>query len=297
MEYYFSQKHLEERIEYLSRSELIDILKHYGIGQNGTNNTLLCKIRAYWFSRTSNVKNMSNYHLDYLKKIIDFLKVSSLKDILKFYGLKMCGPKCILVGRIKSYWHSLEESSSNSNFVENLFTKDCEHQCMLSSTTFCCWCADKRPTSGKYNQYIDGIGFITSKNGRSIHYCQNCRMFPDPNEIPPSNFFTSPSSIPSIPSSIPSSPSSIPSSSSSIPSSPSSIPSSSPLSIPSSSPSSIPSEYSRDCVICYDKISQYLFVPCGHLCLCEDCYKMMDKGTVCTICRSNSTMIIRVFNV
>jgi hypothetical protein len=45
------------------------------------------------------------------------------------------------------------------------------------------------------------------------------------------------------------------------------------------------SEY--NCRICLDKGVCYVFLPCAHLCICEDCFK--TNGTKCPLCRGNHT--------
>ena len=48
----------------------------------------------------------------------------------------------------------------------------------------------------------------------------------------------------------------------------------------------------NECVICFDKPKQYLCVPCGHLCFCQDC-KNATKD--CPICRQKVVQIIKLF--
>jgi hypothetical protein len=51
-----------------------------------------------------------------------------------------------------------------------------------------------------------------------------------------------------------------------------------------------------ECVVCMDKKRSYLFVPCGHLSLCEGCSKtIMDGDKTCPTCRVVAVSCIRVF--
>ena len=51
-----------------------------------------------------------------------------------------------------------------------------------------------------------------------------------------------------------------------------------------------------ECVICLAALSQYAIIPCGHLCLCEDCAQMsttsLDK---CPICREKIVSKLRIY--
>ena len=44
----------------------------------------------------------------------------------------------------------------------------------------------------------------------------------------------------------------------------------------------------QKCVICYEKVSVYAFIQCGHHCICEQCYQ--NKGDIeilkCVVCRT-----------
>eukprot|EP00756_Hemistasia_phaeocysticola_P008206 Hpha_TRINITY_DN14538_c0_g1::TRINITY_DN14538_c0_g1_i1::g.47085::m.47085 len=48
------------------------------------------------------------------------------------------------------------------------------------------------------------------------------------------------------------------------------------------------------CVICFSKPSSCVVIPCGHLCLCDDCKPMLE-GQPCPICRAESSGIYRVY--
>jgi hypothetical protein len=50
------------------------------------------------------------------------------------------------------------------------------------------------------------------------------------------------------------------------------------------------------CSICIEHAAVYLHVPCGHLCLCGACVVKQDRQKMqCPLCRSPSTLIIKVF--
>ena len=46
------------------------------------------------------------------------------------------------------------------------------------------------------------------------------------------------------------------------------------------------------CVACKDQKSSVVFVPCGHICVCEDCSRMCE---VCPYCRSSYADIVKVY--
>ena len=44
------------------------------------------------------------------------------------------------------------------------------------------------------------------------------------------------------------------------------------------------------CVVCMDRSSAVVFVPCGHHCTCRACSRIFDKGTgACPVCRQAVT--------
>ena len=51
------------------------------------------------------------------------------------------------------------------------------------------------------------------------------------------------------------------------------------------------------CVICLSSTSTHVVVPCGHMCLCEQCAVLpkLQQTKQCPVCRSKYSMIIRVF--
>lgn len=53
-------------------------------------------------------------------------------------------------------------------------------------------------------------------------------------------------------------------------------------------------ETKRECVICLNKPPIYSCVPCGHLCLCEDCITKL-KEKMCPICRRDFSMTLRIY--
>ena len=58
-------------------------------------------------------------------------------------------------------------------------------------------------------------------------------------------------------------------------------------------------ENNSRCVICMSNISTYAFVPCGHKCICKNCYKRPNLENEirhkCPTCRKNFSMIIQIF--
>jgi len=54
------------------------------------------------------------------------------------------------------------------------------------------------------------------------------------------------------------------------------------------------------CVICLVSPKNHAIVPCGHLCLCENCsvhYVDNDKKSgSCPICRNDVTMVMKVYS-
>ena len=48
------------------------------------------------------------------------------------------------------------------------------------------------------------------------------------------------------------------------------------------------------CVICLDAEKIMCFVPCGHICMCEECSK--NDIETCPICRGDVIMVIKTFN-
>ena len=49
----------------------------------------------------------------------------------------------------------------------------------------------------------------------------------------------------------------------------------------------------KECVVCMDKAGDYACVPCGHLCLCDDCKDNVDRK--CPVCRKRCDCIIKIF--
>lgn len=43
---------------------------------------------------------------------------------------------------------------------------------------------------------------------------------------------------------------------------------------------------SKICILCYEKVKNVIFRPCGHLCICYDCNLSYNKK-VCLMCRKN----------
>ena len=50
------------------------------------------------------------------------------------------------------------------------------------------------------------------------------------------------------------------------------------------------------CVVCIDKEADGVVLPCGHLCGCEPCLKMLlNSGAKCPICRAHMNSVVKVF--
>ena len=50
------------------------------------------------------------------------------------------------------------------------------------------------------------------------------------------------------------------------------------------------------CVVCMDEEANGVVLPCGHLCGCEACLKMLlDSGSPCPICRAHMNSVVKVF--
>lgn len=52
---------------------------------------------------------------------------------------------------------------------------------------------------------------------------------------------------------------------------------------------------SGECVVCIRAPKTHAFVPCGHLCVCQQCVPMMMIKKRCPICRQKATQVIKVF--
>lgn len=68
-------------------------------------------------------------------------------------------------------------------------------------------------------------------------------------------------------------------------------------------PSSIPANPNSNnkvakalCVVCMDEEADGVVLPCGHLCGCEACLKMLlNSGANCPICRAHMNSVVKVF--
>ena len=51
------------------------------------------------------------------------------------------------------------------------------------------------------------------------------------------------------------------------------------------------------CIICLQSKREYAFVPCGHLCICNDCsICVANLDSRCPICRCDATHVMKIFN-
>ncbi|XP_075265897.1 uncharacterized protein LOC142358377 [Convolutriloba macropyga] len=54
--------------------------------------------------------------------------------------------------------------------------------------------------------------------------------------------------------------------------------------------------HSKSCVICLEGVADCALIPCGHLCLCEDCaYSLRDMSPNCPMCRQPSIYAQRIY--
>ena len=53
----------------------------------------------------------------------------------------------------------------------------------------------------------------------------------------------------------------------------------------------------RACAICLDKPADYMCLPCGHQCGCQDCLAQIGRtgNGSCPICRTRTNAVQRVF--
>lgn len=51
----------------------------------------------------------------------------------------------------------------------------------------------------------------------------------------------------------------------------------------------------RECIICCQFERTHAFVPCGHLCVCENCVEVTIETQMCPICRQKPTQAIKVY--
>lgn len=53
-----------------------------------------------------------------------------------------------------------------------------------------------------------------------------------------------------------------------------------------------------DCVVCLSIPSNIIFIPCGHMCVCNECYQGLKKiKNCCPLCRRNITKVITNDNI
>ncbi|XP_034240127.1 baculoviral IAP repeat-containing protein 7-like [Thrips palmi] len=48
----------------------------------------------------------------------------------------------------------------------------------------------------------------------------------------------------------------------------------------------------KNCIMCYEKVLSVTFLPCAHLCCCDDCWTAFDR---CPMCREEITTVLKVF--
>ena len=53
----------------------------------------------------------------------------------------------------------------------------------------------------------------------------------------------------------------------------------------------------EECVVCLDVPRSHAMVPCGHLCVCENCAEEIRgfRSPACPLCRKEAANVIRVF--
>ncbi len=49
----------------------------------------------------------------------------------------------------------------------------------------------------------------------------------------------------------------------------------------------------KTCVICYENNCEYIFIPCGHYCICSGCNKKCQTMNIqsCPLCQTNGTRV------
>jgi len=51
-----------------------------------------------------------------------------------------------------------------------------------------------------------------------------------------------------------------------------------------------------ECVVCMDRFPFFACVPCGHLCLCQDCLQQMPDQRQCPVCMMTMTSTVRIYS-
>ncbi len=54
-----------------------------------------------------------------------------------------------------------------------------------------------------------------------------------------------------------------------------------------------PDDFGGECLICMDAQVNTCIVPCGHMCLCHECSKVV--GDKCPVCRTKMKQVIKTF--
>jgi hypothetical protein len=50
------------------------------------------------------------------------------------------------------------------------------------------------------------------------------------------------------------------------------------------------------CVVCFHRASEYALIPCGHRCLCCECYGSFEReDATCPMCRKPAVMVVKIF--
>ncbi len=53
----------------------------------------------------------------------------------------------------------------------------------------------------------------------------------------------------------------------------------------------------KECVVCKESRKEYVFFPCGHMCVCEGCAaSIQGRDRKCPLCRGVSTSIMKIFH-
>jgi hypothetical protein len=65
-------------------------------------------------------------------------------------------------------------------------------------------------------------------------------------------------------------------------------------SLPTKPSAEVVPEGQKECIVCLedDKVTDYIFVPCGHGDVCEDCGKSCK---LCPVCRTDINQLIRIY--
>ena len=50
------------------------------------------------------------------------------------------------------------------------------------------------------------------------------------------------------------------------------------------------------CVVCLSNFRSCVFLECGHVCACTQCYRALPEPRRCPICRQEISRVVRLYN-